>query len=408
MRATAARGGVPERSCIVSGAMPLPRTPLDPGTLSPLAQRTLSAGPAKLMAARGLAPLPDPVDLVSVLYQLSLDAEARLREAASASFAALPEVILSGALANPKLDPRIIDLIAARATSSPALFEKVVLAGGTADVTIADLAARAAAREVDLIAQNERRLLRCPEIIAAIYVNSRARMSTVDRAVELAVRNNVKVPGIAAWDELARHLLGGPGTAKDPVAPMAAADADALFSRVAHAAAAVDDSAITSGDVEAMSAEEAAAVAAAAEVDEDPKVPIAQMTVPMKIRLAMIGNAFARAILVRDPIRIVALAAIKSPAVKDMEIARYAGNNALSDDVIKFIAKRREWTRLYGVKLSLVQNPKCPIPDAIRMMPHLREKDLRVIARSKGTASAVVANARKLVIARTRPDDKKK
>ena len=53
------------------------------------------------------------------------------------------------------------------------------------------------AREVDLIAQNEQRLLRHPEIIAAMYMNRSARMSTIDRVVELAVRNNVRVPGLA-------------------------------------------------------------------------------------------------------------------------------------------------------------------------------------------------------------------
>jgi hypothetical protein len=388
--------------------MPLPRTPLDPATLSPLAQKSLGAGPGKLMAARGLAPLQDPVELVSVLYQLTLDGEASIRDAARTSLDGLPERIISGALVSPKLDPRVIDVIAGRAAASPQLFEQIVLAPATADATIADLAAKAAPREVDLIAQNEKRLLRFPDIIAAIYVNPRARMSTVDRAVELAVRNNVKVPGIAAWDELARHLLGGPGTVKDPVAPLTPTESDALFARIAHDAAAVDDSALTTGDVEAMSAtEDGSPPGDEAEVDVT-KVPISQMTVPMKIRLAMIGNAFARATLVRDPIRMVALAAIKAPGVKEMEIARYAGNHSLSDDVIKFIANRREWTRLYGVKLSLIQNPKTPIPDAIRLMPHLREKDLRIIARSKGVPSAVVANARKLVLARTRPDDKKK
>ena len=42
-----------------------------------------------------------------------------------------------------------------------------------------------------------------------MYLNKHARMSTVDRAVELAVRNNVRVPGLAAWDEIARALEHG-------------------------------------------------------------------------------------------------------------------------------------------------------------------------------------------------------
>ena len=124
------------------------------------------------------------------------------------------------------------------------------------------------------------------------------------------------------------------------------------------------------------------------------------MSVSAKIRLATLGNAFARAVLVRDPIRLVAVAAIKVPGVTDIEAARYAANSSLSDDVIRHIASRREWTKLYGIKVSLVMNPKTPITDAARLMPFLRERDLRGVAKSKGVPSAVVAQARKLLTQR--------
>ena len=50
------------------------RSPLDPHTLSPAAQKALGPGPGRMMAARGLVPLP-PGEHVAVLYQLSLDVE---------------------------------------------------------------------------------------------------------------------------------------------------------------------------------------------------------------------------------------------------------------------------------------------------------------------------------------------
>ena len=45
-------------------------TALDPTTLSPAAQKALAPGGGRLMAARGLVPLPRPAELLSVLYQL--------------------------------------------------------------------------------------------------------------------------------------------------------------------------------------------------------------------------------------------------------------------------------------------------------------------------------------------------
>ena len=369
--------------------MALAHTPLDLAALAPEAQRALAPGPARMMAARGLAPLPRPGDLLSVLYQLGLDTDAAIRDAARRTSAELPERVLLGGLEDPALDPRIIDRFAAEVRDRPALLQRIVLNPATADQTIADLAGTLDAAEIDLVAQNEERLLRHPAIIAAMYKNRRARMSTVDRAVELAVRNLIEVPDIPAWDEIVGAVMG---KAKQPAMERSVAEDDALF---AQAAAAMG--------------EEPRAAAAASEAEPDveaqarkaEKVPIGKLSIPMKLRLATLGNAFARSQLIRDPIRAVSLAAIKAPGVTDGEASKYAGNNALSDDVIHYIADRREWTKLYSVKLALVQNPKTPMQSTMRLMSHLREKDLRAVSRSKNVPTAVAAQARKLVSARS-------
>jgi hypothetical protein len=266
------------------------------------------------------------------------------------------------------------------------VFDAIALNPAVADQTIATLAGRAGSREVDQLAQNEQRLLRHPEIIAAMYMNRRARMSTIDRVVELAVRNNVRVPGLAAWDEVARALSG---------APPASAEADAMFAALA-ASAARDDTVLTTGDADQPLPEDDAA-AAALEVDEEDE---RRLTIPMKIRLATLGDAFERGKRIRDPVRMVAMAAIKAPGVTDIEAARYAGNQALPEDVIRYIAANRNWTKLYGVKVSLCRNPKAPISETTRFLPFLRQKDLNLLSKSKSVPSAVAALARKLINAR--------
>jgi hypothetical protein len=363
----------------------LDHTPLDIARLSPPVQKALAAGPTRMMAARGLVPLQRPGDLLTVLYQLAIDGDAAIAGAARATAAGLPEKVLAGALVDAGLDPRVLDWIAPGLAHKPALQEAVIANPATADQTMAIIAAKGGAHEVDLVAQNEQRLLRHPEIIAAMYTNPKARMSTVDRAVELAVRNQVRVPGLAAWDEIARALAGG--------APV---EDDAAFSQAAAGLAELDDSPLISGDAEAFDVEESSEGEAAPEVDEK-RIPINKLSIPGKIRLATLGNAFARGVLVRDPLKIVAVAAIKSPGVSEIEAARYAGNQALCEDVIRFTAGKREWTKLYGVKKSLIMNPKSPLPDVTRLLPHMRDKDLRNIAKSKGVPSAVVAQTRRLL-----------
>jgi hypothetical protein len=366
-------------------------TSLDVARLSPAVQRALGPGPGRTMAARGLLPLA-PADQIAVLYQLSLDAESSLAQSARATAAALPDKLLAGALAQPTTDPRVLDFFAQLIADKPAVFDAIALNPAVADQTIATLASRAGSREVDQIAQNEQRLLRHPEIIAAMYMNRRARMSTIDRVVELAVRNNVRVPGLAAWDEVARALTG---------APPASVDADAMFAAIA-ATTVRDDSALTTGDAEQALPEDEAAGGAAqtgAEGGEDDTER--RLTVPMKIRLATLGDAFERGRRIRDPLRMVAMAAIKAPGVTDIEAARYAGNQALAEDVIRYIAANRNWTKLYAVKVSLCRNPKAPIAETTRFLPFLRPKDLVQLSKSRGVPSALVAQARKLLMQRS-------
>ena len=92
--------------------------------------------------------------------------------------------------------------------------------------------------------------------------------------------------------------------------------------------------------------------------------------------------------------------------VTEFEAARYASNPGLSEDVIKFIAQKREWTKLYGIKFSLCRNPKTPVTETMRFLPFLREKDLAALAKSRGVPSAVVAQARKLMAQRSGPAKK--
>ncbi len=373
--------------------MALERSPLSAAELSASAQKAIATGPTKMMAARGLMPLP-PADQAAVLYQLSLDADAAVAQAARGTATGLPEKLLTGLVAG-RHDARVLDFFAMLHADKPAVFEAVVLNHATADATVAALAARSGPREVDLIAQNEVRLLRHPEIIGAMYLNPKARMSTVDRAVELAVRNQVRVPGVAAWEEVARALSG-------QAAPAPSVEADALFA-VAAARLSGDDSALTVGDPEALELEGGEIQEVSNLPPEVAQVQIERLSVPAKLRLAMIGNGFARSVLIRDPLRIVAMAAIKSERVTPFEAARYAANASMGEDIIKYIAQKRDWTKPYNVKLALCANPKAPIAEVTRFLPHLRERDLRNLSRSKGIPSAVTAQARKLLMQRANP-----
>jgi len=190
------------------------------------------------------------------------------------------------------------------------------------------------------------------------------------------------VPNLPAWDEIARALEQAPASPAD----------DALFASAIDAATG-DDSEVTQGD---MNADDEAENPAADAVDK--KISrYEELSVPAKIRFAMTGNGYARGKAIRDPIKIVALAAIKAPSVTEFEAKSYAGNQTLAEDVIRYIASRREWTKNLQVKKALCRNPKTPINDVAKLLPFLLERDLNNLARSKGIPSAVAAQAKKLL-----------
>ena len=356
--------------------------PIDPQELSPEVQKALSSAPAKMMAARGMAPLANPRDVLAVLYQLMLEADEKIKSAATKSFSDLPEKLRLAAGEDPKTHPLVLDRLARENTTSATLLQVVILNQSTSNHTVTELAKIVAAPLCDLIAQNESRLIETPEMVAAIYLNKRARMSTVDRVVELAVRHELDVKNIPAWDELKRTLLSP--DEQEPANVLEAAVMDSMY-----------EDAVKYSEEKEKRRDPTNKVKDVVEEVEAPK--IRDMTIPMKIRLAILGNSFDRGVLVRDAKKMVAMAAIKSPGVTDSEAAKYASNHSLCDDVIIYIANKGEWVKQYGTKLSLVNNPKTPLPLAMRLMTHLRAKDIRAVSRSKGIPSALATQAKRLL-----------
>lgn len=124
---------------------------------------------------------------------------------------------------------------------------------------------------------------------------------------------------------------------------------------------------------------------------------IQRMSMAEKIKLAMIGNKEVRGILIRDPSKATQVAVVNNPRITETEIERIASSKTVEDEVIRLILNNREWLKAYAVKLALVKNPKTPVKAALRLVPHLRSKDLKEVARSKGISNVVVVGAKKVL-----------
>ncbi|MBM3299989.1 MAG: DUF4388 domain-containing protein, partial [Deltaproteobacteria bacterium] len=123
---------------------------------------------------------------------------------------------------------------------------------------------------------------------------------------------------------------------------------------------------------------------------------ISRMGVADKVKLAMLGNKEARAILVRDPIKMVALAAVKSPKIREDEIEGISKSRNVCEDVLRQIAATKEWMKSYTIKLNLANNSKTPIPITMRLLSQFREQDLWKMAKNKNIPAAVATQARRM------------
>jgi len=358
----------------------------------PAAVQKLLTGPApmKAMAAKGIAPLR-PGELLTAVYQLSFDSEPAVRAAAEAGGAGLPDKILAPALAEP-LPPEVLQFFAGKLPPERIEpLEKVLYNPTTGDSTFVLLASRLRERELEIIFQNEARLLRTPAILEALYGNPQARMSSINRAIELCVRNGVKVEGIPSFDEVAKSITQeAAGAAADPGA------IDQMFSSLLTAAETMVASPAEEPAEETAPAEQTATPEQKS-TRKSPIIDFTRLKLYEKIRLATLGNEYCRSNLMRDPNRMVAMAAIRSPRITDSEILKAASNRSVCEEVIRYIANQRDLTKNYQVKLSLVQNPKCPVALSMKYLPLLNADDLKHVAKSKNVPGALSTGARRLL-----------
>lgn len=116
-----------------------------------------------------------------------------------------------------------------------------------------------------------------------------------------------------------------------------------------------------------------------------------------KVITALKGSREERALLVRDPNRIVASAVLGSPRLTDAEVEAFAGMRNISDQVLRQIGNHKEWTKRYGVVSSLVRNPRTPLGVSLGMVSRLNPRDLKGLSVDRNVPEVIRKQAQKFV-----------
>jgi hypothetical protein len=210
------------------------------------------------------------------------------------------------------------------------------------------------------------------------------------RATAEATIGRIPLPALASYLARAdvpaatREFFAGRGIAPAPIAANEADDP-------------LIDTAPEVVDNEAETAEGPAGDAARLSISQQ----IAHMNFSERLKAAVKGSREMRALLIRDPNKMISASVLSSPKLTENEVEAFARMANVSEDVLRTIGANRAWMKNYGVVLGLCKNPKTPLAMSLNNMNRLNDRDLQMLSIDRNVPEPLRVAARKKVVAAT-------
>ncbi len=363
----------------------------------------------RLSLAKGLEEVPGDVQL-SLCYILANDDSRAVREAAIRTLKAMPSDDVVEAIGN-STHSKVLELLASVRPDDQDIGTRISTLLNANDRTILLIAQNAGPDLCERLTSHRERLLMTPKVYTVLYANPNCEDQHLQKAASF-MRMHGMLPEVPEERPTGTLDLDGLlGSAPDEEMDLEAEIDAALMGRPSPVLQARTEHAMQMFDLSKLKDDDDLLGTFNFDfkdeisdfgwdltedrdaVTEDEKISLekklSQMTVGHKIKLAYLGNKEVRGILIRDRNKMVASAVIRSGRCTDGEVASWAGNRNLADDVLREIAMNPEWTRKYPVKVALVNNPKTPVSVAIAFVSQLQKRDLQELSRNHNVSSVV-------------------
>ena len=372
---------------------------------------------ARSAAARGLLPLPQ-ADLLEALVHLTADNDPAIASAAQKTLASQDAAELLQIASTETTAPAVLGYLASLPTAVKEIHEAIAGNANTPDEAIAVLArATPNASLIELITLNQQRLIRSPEIIDAVLLNSARSAEAERRAKEIRQEFFEKERGAR---QIAQELRARGNAAAAEFfesaelttleGEMSVDDAWVIAQHIEVSDVDIDDSWLAREFIAEMLVEtpeqlpaNAQAVINAEKLEGDispERISLIRrimfMTVKDRVKLAIKGDREARGILIRDSNKIVAAGVIHNPRLTDQEVENIAAMRTVSDEVLRLIGMNRAWARSYPIIHNLARNPRTPMATAVQILTRIRTKDLNAICQNRNVSEAVRRQAYRL------------
>jgi hypothetical protein len=335
----------------------------------------------RLMAAQGLIPVPSK-DLVLVLYGLTLGEDKEVSKEAEKSLKSIPEGVAASVLDDESTPSELLGYMA-RHTDSESQLQRIILNYSTDDDTIAYLAEGLHNQSLlDLIANNQERILRSEGLVEALSKNPAISRSTLDRVISFfSLYLNKQNSGHVSPGQYESHAEPLEESLEE-IEPTVLEDIkESFLDEIDFSEDFVEES---EEDIGEKKRESLVSI-------------IKQMNIAQRVKLAILGNRDSRTILVRDPNRVVASGVLKNPRLSDMEVINIAQSKTVDEDILREVAMARKWAKIYQVKVALVNNPKTPSHISLNLIRHLRDREIRALLWNRNLPGVVAASARRIM-----------
>ena len=126
---------------------------------------------------------------------------------------------------------------------------------------------------------------------------------------------------------------------------------------------------------------------------------IAKMGFSERLKTAIKGTREMRAILIRDPNKVISTSVLSSPKLTDVEIESFARMTTVPEEVLRIIGNNRIWLKNYSILTCLTRNPKTPVAISLRLMNRLSDRDLTMLSVDRNVPDPLRIAARRKVVA---------
>ena len=310
--------------------------------------------PLKLSAARGVLPL-SRTDHVHVLVMLLDDSSEEVRVEAAACLNSIAQADILKLLADTSTASIILDYYGISDAADEKHRAAFLSNPSTSSETLIKMAPSMTRVQIDDLITRQTRLIEAPALLDLLAANSESTAAHKMR-----------------FDEIRRHFLTQP-------APFRPVEEDVE-------AAPIEEKA--TGTVETPEAENDGPEAA--------NLRVGRLTTAEKVKLAYTGSKEERTILIKDASKMIQVAVLDSPKLTGREVEMFAKMRSVNEEVLRTIARSRDWMKNYVVAHSLATNPKTPVAISMNLIPRMTPKDLRLVMVDRNIPDAVRRHARKI------------